>query len=129
MKPTQYKFDLFLERRGCGCPVDTSASAEAPTESTGETAAPYKKHLGFNVPRRAGVIPLLGEMSAKQTKGSAESQIYSCRIPNRRFVSAEKTGRRGRRPLRNNIEVLICPVGNAVLGVPFVFLFKPLYRQ
>ena len=29
------------ECRGCGCPVDTSASAEAPTESTGETATPY----------------------------------------------------------------------------------------
>ena len=42
-----------MERRGCGCPVDTSASAEAPTESTGETAAPYKITLSFKAPRRS----------------------------------------------------------------------------
>ena len=46
-----------MERRGCGCPVDTSASAEAPTESTGETAAPYKITLRFYIHRRAGLAP------------------------------------------------------------------------
>ena len=44
-----------------------------------------KYHLGFNVPRRAGV--------------------YSCRMPNRRFTPTLKKECRGRHSLQNNIKV------------------------
>ena len=36
-----FAYNIKTECRGCGCPVDTSASAEAPTEPAGETAIPY----------------------------------------------------------------------------------------
>ena len=32
---------IFYTTPRCGCPVDTSASAEAPTEPAGETGVPY----------------------------------------------------------------------------------------
>ena len=67
--PTPTKFNS-----GFAYPVG-NAVLGVPQKRVGVETDPYENTLRFHIPRRAGVIPLLGEMSAKQTKGSAESLI------------------------------------------------------